>query len=157
MSGWLDEILRDAQSLGFELDGYGGDSHPRLKHLGTGKRVSTALTPGDRRARANAIALLERISGRKLPRANAGKYRHRRQPQLNLNRSAGEIWRSEEVESLEAQAESLRHRFAELAATPTRDAAMQARDVIARYEQLRRALAGRHHVIEPLSLPSVTA
>lgn len=66
------EIVQLAQQLDFKLVGSTGGGHIELKHR-SGQRVTIAATPSEYRGRANTIALLERIAGRKLPRA-----RHKR-------------------------------------------------------------------------------
>lgn len=59
------EIIALARRIGWEHIGFTGSGHPLLRHL-NGKKCSIAATPGDRRNRANAIALLERLAERKL-------------------------------------------------------------------------------------------
>ena len=111
-AGYLPEFLAQAEQLGFSLDGHTGHGHPRLRN-GNGDSVVIARTPSDFRSRRNALALLERLSGRKLPRSNSGKHRHRRQTQLDTTLSPTEKVASEQVDALVAEADSLRRRFAE--------------------------------------------
>ena len=47
--------------------------------LPDGQQVIASNTPSDSRALPNAISVLERVSGKKLPRSKSGKYRHIRQ------------------------------------------------------------------------------
>jgi hypothetical protein len=148
-AGYLPDFLAQAKLLGFTLDGHTGRGHPRLRHR-SGGTVTIARTPSDYRSTRNALATLERLSGRKLPRQSNGKHRHRRQPQLDTALSPAEKQASEQVDALVAEADSLRHRFAELAAAPTRGAAIEARRVLSRYGHLRRLLAQHHHIIDPL-------
>ena len=63
------EVVALAERLGFTFDGYDGSGHLVLS-LPDGTRTSIPATPGEYRGRKNAIATLERLSGRKLPRAN---------------------------------------------------------------------------------------
>jgi hypothetical protein len=150
VKGELRALLKDAQLLGFTFDGWDGSGHIRLRSEQADVRYSVPATPSDRRGYRNSVAGLERLSGRKLPRPNSGKHRHRRQPRLDTTLSPTETEKSSEVDALVAEADSLRQRFAELAVTPTRDAAIEARRVLSRYEHLRRLLAQRHHIINPL-------
>ncbi len=149
MSSHQKTILKNAEQLGFTFDGVDGKGHLRLRHE-AGVRYSMAATPGDRRGYKNALAALERLAGEKLPRQQSGKYRHRRQAQLCTQLTPTEAQRSRQIDELLAEADSLQRRFAELAATPSRDAAIEARQVLTRHEQLRRLLAQSHRIIEPL-------
>lgn len=151
MSGYLQAILKDAGQLGFAFDGFDGNGHIRLRHEQVGARYSMAATPGDVRSYRNALSAMERLSGRRLPRANAGKYRYRRQPRLSTELSPAEVERSREVDDLVAEADLLQCRFAELVAAPSRAAAAEARSVLARHEHLRRLLAQCHRIIDPLT------
>jgi hypothetical protein len=63
---------------------------------------------------------MERLAGRRLPRTNAGKYRYRRQAQLNTTLSPAEVDKSREVDALLAEADSLQRRAATCAATTMR-------------------------------------
>ncbi len=148
-AGYLPEFIAQAERLGFRLDGHTGDGHPRLRN-GKGDSVVIARTPSDFRSARNALATMERLSGRKLPRPHSGHYRHRRQPQLSTTLSPTEIQKSGEVDALVAEADSLRLRFADLAAAPSRDSAVEARKVLTRHEHLRRRLAQLHHIIDPI-------
>lgn len=66
------EIVDLAHALGFTFEGYDGSGHVVLS-LSDGTRTSIPATPSEYRGRKNSIAALERLSGRKLPRA-----KHRR-------------------------------------------------------------------------------
>ena len=59
------EIIALARTIGWREGGFSGSGHPVLIHE-NGSKVSIAATPGDRRNRANAIAMLEKLAGRKL-------------------------------------------------------------------------------------------
>jgi hypothetical protein len=63
------ELILIAKELGWHPAGYSGTGHPRLIHE-NGAKITIAATPGDRRNRANSLAMLERLSGRKLDRQN---------------------------------------------------------------------------------------
>jgi hypothetical protein len=130
MTGDLRSFLKDAERLGFIPIGHDGRGHIRLENRDTGQRYSTGSTPGDHRSRRNALADLERLSGRRLPRVNAGHHRHRRQAQLCTELSPTEAERSREIDDLAAEADVLCSRFAELVATPSRAAAAEARLVL---------------------------
>lgn len=146
----LRQFLRHAQQLGYVFDGFDGRNHVRLRNTTTGERYSAACSPSDFRSQRNALAWLERLSGRKLPRPNSGHYKHRRQPQVDTTQSAAERRASEHVAALVAEADSVRQRIKHLMAEPTRDAAAEARRALAKFEHLRRRLAQRHHIIAPI-------
>lgn len=59
------EIIVIARQLGWAHVGFTGSGHPKLIHE-NGARYTIAATPSDRRNRANALAMLERLAGRKL-------------------------------------------------------------------------------------------
>ena len=58
------EIIVLAREIGWTHQGFSGSGHPVLVHE-NGARVTIAATPSDRRNRANALAALERLAGRK--------------------------------------------------------------------------------------------
>jgi len=149
-AGYLPEFLAQAARLGFTFDGLTGSGHPRLRNA-VGDSIVIPSTPSDWRSRLNSLAQLERFSGRRLPRANAGKYRYRRQPRLSTELSAAEVVKSHQVDALVAEADALRQRFTELVATPSRAAAAEARSVLARHEHTRRLLAQCHRIIDPIA------
>lgn len=67
----VQSLIDKAELLGFHVDqGCSGGGHIRLQHGGSGEEYIIASTPSDWRSRKNALAALERIAGRKLPRAN---------------------------------------------------------------------------------------
>src|SRR5437588_800 len=94
--------------------------HPHPTEFGV---VCGPLTPSDWRSRRNTIADLQRIAGRKLPRQNAGKHRHRRQAQLSTSLSPAERRASDLVAELVDEAGALRRRIGELIAEPASRAA----------------------------------
>lgn len=63
------EVVDLSALLGFTFEGYDGSGHVVLS-LPDGRRTSIPATPSEYRGRRNTIAALERMSGRKLPRAN---------------------------------------------------------------------------------------
>jgi hypothetical protein len=150
MSSYLRDLLDQAEKLGFTAVGRTGNGHVRLRNNAIGADYSAAFSPSDQRSLRNAIAQLERLSGRKLPRDNSGKHRHRRQSQLDTTLSPAEQQASELVAALIAEAESVRRRIGQLAAEPTRDAIAEMRRAITKYEHLRRRLRQLHHHIDPI-------
>jgi hypothetical protein len=150
MSGYVREFLRDAELLGFSFIGHSGSGHLLFYSPDTGAHYSAAYSPSDWRSRRNAIAQLERLSGRRLPRHKNGKHRHRRQTPLDTTLTPVEQRTAEKVAALQAEAEVLRRRVEHLAAQPTRAAAAETRCVLTEYEHLRRRLAQLHHIIDPI-------
>jgi hypothetical protein len=150
MSSYLHDLLDQAGKLGFAPVGRDGSGHVRLHNADTGDHYSAAFSPSDQRSLRNTLAHLERLSGRKLPRDNSGKHRHRRQSQLDTALSPAEQQASELVAALLEEAESVRGRIGQLAAHPTRDAVAEMRRAIAKYTHLRRRLAQLHHLIDPI-------
>ena len=59
------EIVQLARKLGWTLAGYTGSNHLLLVHE-NGSRYILAATPSSYRNKANALAILERLAGRKL-------------------------------------------------------------------------------------------
>lgn len=59
------EIVLLARQLGWECVGYTGGNHLKLVHE-NGSRYILAATPSSHRNKANALAILERLAGRKL-------------------------------------------------------------------------------------------
>lgn len=59
------EIVLLARAIGWSFIGYTGSNHLLLVHE-NGSRYTLAATPSSRRNRANAVAMLERLSGRKI-------------------------------------------------------------------------------------------
>jgi hypothetical protein len=149
MSGYLHDLLDQAGQLGFVLVGRAGNGHVRLRNT-NGALYTAASSPSDSRSLRNTIAHLERLSGRKLPRDNSGKHHHRRQPRLDVTLSPAEQRASEKVAALLEEADSVRRRIDYLATEPTRDAAAEMRRAIAKFEHLRRRLAQKHRIIDPI-------
>lgn len=63
------ELVQKAEQLGFRYAGVAPGGHIALVHE-NGQTYYTAASPSDYRGQKNAIAELERIAGRKLPRVN---------------------------------------------------------------------------------------
>jgi hypothetical protein len=143
----LRHFLADAEQLGFHFTGYDGRNHVRLHNPDTGHHYSAAYTPSDWRSRRNAIAALERLSGRKLPRKKNGKYQHRRQIQLVTELSPAEERACHQVAALLEEAGSVRRRIDYLTTKTTRDAAAEMRRALAKYGHLRHRLEQLHHAI----------
>jgi hypothetical protein len=150
MSGYVREFLRDAELLGFSFIGFSGSNHLLFFNPDSGAHYSAACSPSDWRSRRNAIAQLERLSGRKLPRHKNGKHRHHRQTQLDTTLTPVEQRAAEKVAALVEEATSVRRRVEHLAAQPTRAAAAETRRALTKYEHLRRRLAQLHHIIDPI-------
>lgn len=149
--GWLREFCDRVTPLGFAFDGYTGTGHPRFVHNESGAVVTASLTPSDFRSERNCLADMERISGRKLARDNAGHYKVRRVQRSDFRKTAGEVETAAEVDALVATAESMRRRFHELTAVGTRAAAEEARRLIVKFDIYRDELAKRHRHIDPLT------
>jgi hypothetical protein len=150
MSSDLRQFLTAAKQLGFTFDGFDGRNHVRLHNPDTGDRYSAAFSPSDWRSTRNALAALQRLSGRRLPRQRNGKYRHHPQPQLDTTQSAAEKRASVRVAALMEEAESVRRRIEHLAAEPTHSAIAEMRRALAKFERLRLRLAQMHHHIDQI-------
>ena len=61
-------MIASGKELGFEVVGNDGSNHIVLRHTETGETTRIASTPGDYRGDKNAIAVMQRISGKKLER-----------------------------------------------------------------------------------------
>lgn len=59
------EIIQLAKLIGWQFGGYTGGGHPILVHE-NGARYTIAATPSSNRNRANSLAMLEKLSGRKI-------------------------------------------------------------------------------------------
>lgn len=152
MNSELRQFLSRAKRLGFEWVGTDGQGHPRLHNAAIGVSYSVPGTPSDYRSLRNSLADLERLSGRKLPRANAAHYRGRRVAPVDFTKSSFEVEQAEKVEALVAETDSLREQFHELAEAEVKDYYIvgQARGIMGRYDHLRRVLADLHHTIPPI-------
>ena len=72
--GELRAFLKDVQLLGWAFVGYGGNSHPHLRHT-SGARYVLSLSPSDRNGRRNALRDLEKVAGVKLVAAKSARKR----------------------------------------------------------------------------------
>jgi hypothetical protein len=149
LKGELRAFIAAIAPLGWEHAGYDGRGHLRLYHAGTGARYMVPATPGDRRSYRNAIADLERLAGRKLPRPRSGKYRRTaKQPKLDFTQTAAELAAGAEIERLEIEVEALRAQFDALTGTETVDTV---RRLIDRFNLVRDHLEQRYYrVIQPI-------
>lgn len=146
------ELIDKANMLGFKVEGKDGNEHYTLV-CDNGEQVRVASTPSEWRTTANCIAEMERKSGRKLPRQNAAKYRHKRTRANDFNLSKTERMGIERRDKLIAEAESLRAEFAEVVSGPTtRTTVCRARKIQQRFSSLRELLERNAYVIPDLSL-----
>lgn len=142
------EFIATAAQLGWSFVGMDGRGHLRLHHLATNQFYAAAATPSDGRSRRNTIADLERLSGRKLPRANSGHYHHQPVQALVVEQSAAERRASEETEALVAEAQSLRRDFNDLTSDSFRnDPQISGSQLVA--ESLKAGAAVRTHTPRP--------
>jgi hypothetical protein len=148
--GWLRQFCTKVQPLGFEFDGYNGTGHPVFRNA-AGETCTTSLTPSDWRGELNAIAAMERMSGRKLRRDNAARYHHLRVAKTDMRKSQGEQKASGLVDGLLAEAAELRNQWDELISGEDRTAALKARKVLSAYEVLRVELDALHRIIPPIN------
>lgn len=74
---WHKKLQELAEFFDADLDRSNG-GHVKFV-LPDGQQVIAANTPSDSRALPNATSMLERATGKKLPRSKSGKYRHVRQ------------------------------------------------------------------------------
>ena len=150
--GWLRQFCTKVSALGFEFDGYCGSGHPRFRNAELDLVVTTPLTPSDWRAQRNAIAYMERATGRKLPRPNAGHYRQQPKRHLTLVRDDDDERFGDNVAELLELVDLLKTRWDEvIALKPGHAAAAAARKVLADYDEIRDRLARLHQQIPPLT------
>lgn len=156
--GFVRELCDKAEQLGFRFDGYNGNNHPRFYNEARNIHYTTSCTPSDWRSVRNAIAEMERLSGRKLPRQNAGKFRHVRTTQLVTGKSDREREVAGEVESLVAESQKLARRWDEIVNTVAhsrRDSIplrREAEKVARKYGHIRTTLASEfYRVIPPIT------
>lgn len=150
---FLRDFSRKAAQLGFIFCGYTGTNHPKYYNSDADATVTTALTPSDYRGQKNALSDMERLSGRKLPRDKAGHHRWVKVESLNTSLSPTERQCLQRVDELLDESEFLQDQWHILIAGPaSRTAAAEARDVMERYEQVRRELESLHRIIPPLAV-----
>lgn len=151
-------FLRDfntkAEMLGFRFDGFTGSGHVKYYNADIEKFVIGAMTPSDWRGQSNCLLRMERFSGRKLPRANAGHHRFR--PVRNIldtRLSRVEQQSIDRANDLLAQADEIHGRWIALVSGPNnRTAAAEARELLDTYERIRGELKGLHRIIPPLAV-----
>ena len=94
------QVEAAAKKLGYKFAGYDGSGHIVWAHP-NGARYSTAATPSEWRGVRNAIAALERLSGRKIARPN--HRRGRKSPAVQPDPEV-EASRRRHAETFEAKA-----------------------------------------------------
>lgn len=151
------DFISSAERLGWTYVGLDGRGHPRFHNDTTGESYSAPSTPSDWRSMRNCLANLERLSGRKLPRPNAGHFRQRPTSILALKKSSLERLRGVEMDWLVAEADWLRGTFHDLAEAEVKDYPVitEARKVMHRYEHIRRILQDHHRIIPPIESVTV--
>lgn len=150
--GWLRQFCTKVATLGFTFDGYCGSGHPRFRHDDLDLVVTAPLTPSDWRSERNTLAYMERVTGRKLPRANAGHYRHQPKRHLTLVRDDDDERFGDNVAELLELCHILRTEWERvIALAPSHATAATARKVIADYDEIRDRLAQLHQPIPPLT------
>lgn len=132
-------LVKDAEMIGWKFDGYDGSGHVVLSNV-NGQRTSIPSTPSEYRSLTNSRSLLERLAGRKFPRA--GKRRASRKGEevsgFSVVRAMceGRSRRAAEDRQREAKAELEELRQAcQFAATASRNSADPR--VRAHYDRLR--------------------
>lgn len=68
------DLIAKVAAIGWKPEGYDGNGHIVMAHE-DGHRTSIPATPSEWRSTTNALAMLERIGGQKLPRPNHRKSR----------------------------------------------------------------------------------
>lgn len=149
MADDLRRLINDASKLGFKYDGRTDSGHVVLLHDSVGRYV-TSGTASDWRAYQNALRDMERLSGRKLPRQKAGKFRFKKTTRLDLKRSVEEVRSANTVDDLLARADRIRDNFRRLTVQVSRANAEKARELLGEFEDVRDELASHHRVIEPI-------
>ena len=90
----VDRLINTAKELGFEDDGLDGRGHIVLRHVESGEITRIAASPGDYRGDKNALAYMERVSGKKLER-----HAHRRSRKANKMPGYIQTYRTPSAES----------------------------------------------------------
>lgn len=132
MSDYRKRLTAAAEALGFTLEGTG--RHLRFVH--DNGAVTAPRTPSDHRAVRNVIATMERVSGRKIPRPGAARYRNqRRKPGLTDTPPTPTPEHAERRERILADAHRLSDKFSRAVSSGDVDAA---RAVLVRWGVLTR-------------------
>ena len=149
MADDLSGLIEDAAKIGFKYVGRDGRNHAVLV-TDTGLRYTTSFTTSDWRSYQNALRDMERLSGRKLPRQKTGKFRFKRPTHLDVRLSPTEARDTALIDDLLTRADSLRQSFRELVDTTSRRNVQAARQILDDFEDVRKALADHHRVIDPI-------
>lgn len=135
------ELVDWATAHGFEHRGQDSRGHEQLRHRATGRIVAVASTPGEYRSLANSWANVERISGHKRPRPNAGKYRKGgRSLRTGFNMDIALAERDERRRKRQSQEEAEEERQRQFAPLISRHGVLTAQlDALAKRTDLTRA------------------
>lgn len=146
------ELVKLAELLGFDEVQVTKHGHPRFYNRTIDRFYVASFTPSDWRSRKNAIAEMERMAGRKLPRQSAGKIRHQRARVSDLRMTAGEQAAGNQADAMACRAERLRSEIADLIAEDTNAAYCAAVPRAREFEDIRARLEQQfHRIIPPLS------
>ena len=153
MPSWLKEFAETkAAPLGFEFVGLQGSSHPRFYNADKNVYFTSALTPSDWRGEKNAVADMERLSGRKLPRPNAAHYKHKpRGSGFGTVQSSWERQMLGNLDSAMTDAEGIRTKIIDLFEEGSIQAANECRRLLARFQAIREFLADNGRHIPPIT------
>lgn len=149
----LRQLIERAKTIGYRHDGWDSRGHARLVHT-NGQSVSLAATPSDWRSRLNEISRLERVAGAKLPRQRAGRYSHKRGAHERLAPASPHSMQvCAEIDDLLAESDDLARQWDGLTAGSEADRTLIdcARKILVRYEEVRRELASRNRLIDPIT------
>ena len=150
---WLRDFFAQAERLDFIFDGFTGSGHVRLYNHARDLTYITPASPSDKRYQMNALAEMERMSGHKLAKANAAKYRYKRQEKLDTRMTVAEWGAVERADVLRRRSDELRERWAVVTSgNVSRDDAAAARTILTEYEQIRGELEKLHRIIPPLAV-----
>ena len=129
-----------------------GGSHVKLYNAEKNLTYYTSASPSDNRYERNALNDMERMSGRRLPRPNAAKYKTVKVTTTTMRMSDTETAAVAHTDELLAQADKLRGIWNNIIATSNRTHANVARLVLSEYEEIRSALSDKHRIIPPLGV-----
>jgi hypothetical protein len=150
---WLRDFFNQAEQLDFVFDGFTGGGHIRLYNHPRELTYITSASPSDKQYQKNALADMERMSGHKLAKPNAAKYRFKRQEKLDTRMTVAEWGAVERADELRLRSEELREQWAEVTSGKfSRDDAAAARAILTEYEEIRGELGKLHRIIPPLAV-----
>lgn len=150
---WLRDFFNQAEQLDFIFDGFTNGGHVRLYNHARNLTYITSASPSDQRYQRKALAEMERMSGHKLAKPNAAKYRFKRQETLDTRMTVQEWGAVERADKLRRRSDELRERWVEVTSGSfSRDDAAEAREILSEYEQIRGELAKLHRIIPPLAV-----